>query len=431
MWLAGVIAGIGSMFEWYDFFIAGLVAATVWPEVFFPSSVPVLSLMASMLAYASSAFARPVAAAVFGHFGDRIGRKQMLIYTMIAMAVASFGTAAVPPYAAIGILAPVLIFILRIVMGFGVGGEWQGAVTYLSELAAGRGKSRGFWTSFPSAMSGVGMGLGGFSLFVLGLVMPHQEYISWGWRIPFVVGGVLVVFGVLARYRLLETYLFSRIKDAGQLLKYPAFSVWRHEWFNIILFALAMWPFTILTTYATDIYGAPLIAALGIASFPYNYIATFIARGVFSVIGTFLGGILAVVFGGKRTMLVGIAGGGVLAYIYFTLLPHMASVPGGYAYVLTLASLTEFVQYWGYGAMAVFATEIFTTKWRYSGVGYSFQLGALIYGLTSSVLTVSLISMAHGLAHVTPYFNEATVIVSVVGLVATALLRKRGKSDIE
>jgi len=427
----GIIAGLGTMFEWYDFFIAGLIAATVWPEIFFPKSVPLMALLLSMLAYASSTFARPVAAAVFGHYGDRIGRKQVLIYTMLFMAVASFGTAAVPSYAAIGILAPVLIFALRILMGFGVGGEWQGAVTYLAELAAGRGASRGFWSSFPSAMSGVGMGLGGLSLLILGLVMPHQEYIAWGWRVPFIVGGFLVVFGVIARYRLLETHLFTKVKEAGQVLRYPAFSVWRYQWRNIILFAFAMWPFTILPTYVSDIFGAPLIAALHIAPFPYNYAATFVARGIFSVIGALLGGVLAVKYGGKIVMLAGIAAGLVLTPIYFALLPHMATISGGFAYTVALASVTELAQYLGYGAMAVFAAEIFETKWRYSGVGYGMQLGALIYGLTASVLTASLIGMAHGLAHVGPLFSEATVIVSVIGLIATALLRKAGKSEIE
>src|SRR5438876_6961690 len=255
---------IGTAIEWYDFFLYGFLAATVFPKVFFPTLDPVAGTIASFTTNFVGFLARPIGGAFFGWFGDRVGRKSTLIATLLLMGIATALMGFLPGYAQIGLAAPLLLSILRFLQGAGVGGEWGGSVLLSQEY--GDDRRRGFWTSWPQTGVPIGLALAAGALLVFQALFPGAAFDIIGWRIPFLLSILLLLVGLYIRLRILETPAFRQVKQEGRISHVPVVEVFRYYWREIILSALLrsaeQAPFYIFTTFILA-YG---VKALGLSS---------------------------------------------------------------------------------------------------------------------------------------------------------------------
>src|SRR5262245_36490752 len=230
-----VASTIGTTIEWYDFFLYGTTAALVFPRLFFPDFDPVTGLLLSFGTFTAGFVARPLGGILFGHLGDRIGRKSTLVATLLLMGVSTFLIGLLPTYGQAGVLAPVLLTALRVLQGVGVGGEWGGAV--LLALESGHRGRRGLYASWPQA--GVPLGLlasTGVVALLQGL-LPEGDFLAWGWRVPFYLSALLIVVGLLIRARVAETPLFRQLQEDNQVARAPVSEVVRFHWREILLAA--------------------------------------------------------------------------------------------------------------------------------------------------------------------------------------------------
>ncbi len=225
---------VGTSVEWYDFFVFGTASALVFGRLFFPTFSELAGTLAAFASFAVGFVARPVGGLVFGHFGDRIGRKTTLVLTLTMMGVATFLMGLMPTYATIGVWAPILMVALRFVQGLAVGGEWGGAVLMATEHSGG--ERRGFFGSFAQMGSAVG-GLMSTGMFLLVQQLPEDDFVSWGWRVPFLVSIVLVFVGLFIRLRIMESPIFAKIKETRRLVKMPAIELLRFDARNVLLAA--------------------------------------------------------------------------------------------------------------------------------------------------------------------------------------------------
>ena len=216
---------IGTSLEWYDFFIYGTAAALVFNELFFPSFEPLVGTLLAFATYAVGFIARPLGGVVFGHYGDKIGRKNVLVVTLLLMGIATFAIGLMPTYAAIGIWAPILLVALRFLQGLGLGGEWGGAV--LMTLESGDPKRRGLNASWPQVGVPIGLLLANGALSLMGAVTSDAAFTSWGWRVPFLLSGLLVVVGLWIRLTISESPLFREVEATGSKARAPIVDVLR------------------------------------------------------------------------------------------------------------------------------------------------------------------------------------------------------------
>src|SRR2546429_2659497 len=253
---AVLAAVVGTSVEWYDFFLYGSAAALVFPKVFFPKSDPLAGVLLAFGTQAVGFAARPVGAAIFGHYGDRIGRKATLIVTLLTMGIATTLIGVVPGYAAIGVTGAVLLTILRVFQGIGVGGEWGGSV--LISMEWGSNKRRGLVASWPQIGVPIGLILGNGALLVASRISGDAGFLSWGWRIPFLLSLVLVAVGLYIRLGILETPPFARLLERGRIARQPVVEVIQKQWREIILSALIRMseqaPFYLFTAFVLS-YG--------------------------------------------------------------------------------------------------------------------------------------------------------------------------------
>ena len=244
-------SAVGTTVEWYDFFLYGVAAATVFPQTFFPQSDPFIGTLLSFSTYFVGFVARPMGAAIFGHYGDRVGRKALLVITMMMMGVATVGIGLVPSYATIGIWGAVILTVLRLIQGLSIGGEWSGSVLMAGEWTDP--KRRGFTTSFAQFGAPAGMVLANGALALMTLTTTEEQFLAWGWRLPFLASIVLVFVGLYIRLGILETPVFAKLKARGAVAKAPVVEVLRKNWREVVLTALLRTgqqvPFYIFTTY--------------------------------------------------------------------------------------------------------------------------------------------------------------------------------------
>ena len=251
---------VGTSIEWYDFFIFGTASALVFGRLFFPTFSELAGTLAAFASFAVGFVARPVGGLVFGHIGDRSGRKTTLVITLTMMGLATFAMGLMPTYAVIGAWAPILMVVLRFVQGMAVGGEWGGAVLMATEHAGA--ERRGFFGSFAQMGSAVG-GLMATGMFLLMQQLPEEDFVSWGWRVPFLVSIVLVFVGLFIRLRIMESPVFAQIKEARQVVKVPVVELLRSESRNVLLAAglylahgVLFYAMTVYTlSYTTSVYG--------------------------------------------------------------------------------------------------------------------------------------------------------------------------------
>jgi MFS family permease len=414
---AVIASTIGTTIEWYDFFIYGTVTGLVFAKLYFPQSDPLTGTLQAFGIYAVGFVARPVGAAIFGHYGDRIGRKAALIATLLLMGLATFAVAFVPTYAQIGIWGAVILTVLRAVQGIGVGGEWGGSVLLSMEWAR-TNAYRGFIASWPQF--GVPAGLFLANLAVLAFsAISGPAFLTWGWRIPFALSIVLVGIGLYIRLGILETPTFSRLVAGNRVERAPILEVIKRQPKEIILTALARMgeqaPFYIFTAFVFT-YGTTILHS----SRDLLLIAVLTAS-VFSFFTIPIAGYLSDRIGRKRMYMIGAATMGVFGFVYFALLDTM--VPGWIFLAIVLSLIPHDMMY---GPQAALIAECFTGRLRYSGASLGYQLASVIAGGPAPLIATALFA-----GYKSGYAIAFYILVcALISLISAALLPDYTNRDI-
>ncbi len=379
---------IGTTIEWYDYFIYGTAAALVFNKLFFPSLDPFTGTVAAFGTFAVGFFARPIGGLVFGHYGDKLGRKTMLITTLVMMGVATFLIGCLPTYAAIGVAAPVLLVVLRFIQGFGVGGEWGGAV--LMAVEHGHKGRRGFYASWAQAGVPVGLLLATGIFTLLNVQLTDEQFIAWGWRVPFLIGILLLAVGLYIRLAILESPLFKKLQEEESDRPAPIREVLRKHPRNILIamgarFAenASFYIFTVfIYAYARDqlqLDRQMILNGILIAS-----AAQFVAVPCFGALSDRVGRRPVYLFGAVFTAL--------FAMPFFLLVN--TQTPGLITLALVLAVAVGHAAM--YGPQAAFFSELFGTRVRYSGVSLGYQLASPFAGGLAPIIAAVLIKWSGG-----------------------------------
>jgi metabolite-proton symporter len=414
---AVIASTIGTAIEWYDFFLYSTVTGLVFAKLFFPHSDPWVGTLEAFAIYAVGFVARPIGAAIFGHYGDRIGRKSTLIATLLLMGVATFAVALVPTYASIGIWGAVILTILRFIQGVGVGGEWGGSVLMSMEWARSD-RSRGFIASWPQF--GVPCGLFLANLAVLAFSqMSGEQFLAWGWRIPFALSLILVGVGLYIRMGIMETPVFAKLLAERKIERTPMLTVIRQYPKEILLSALARMaeqaPFYIFTAFIFS-YGTETLHV------SRNFLlSAVLSASVLSFISIPLFGHLSDRIGRKNMYMIGAAATGIFGFIYFAMLNSGSEAIILFAIVLSLVPHDML-----YGPQAALIAESFTGRLRYSGSSLGYQLASVIAGGPAPLIATWLFGTYRSSFAIAIYI----AICAVITLVATALMTDYTGKDI-
>jgi metabolite-proton symporter len=418
--VARVVAAsfIGTAIEWYDFFLYGTAAALVFNRLFFPEVDPVTGTMAAFATYAVGFFARPFGGILFGHYGDRYGRKSALVATLMIVGLSTFAIGLLPTYDAAGVLAPVLLVVLRFVQGLGVGGEWAGAVLMVAER--GDRRWRGFSASWVQAGAPVGLLLatGAFGLVSM---LPEDVFLAWGWRIPFLLGVVLTGVGLFLRLKVLESPLFARVIEE-QPARTPVLDVLRRYPRNVLLAMGARMAengsYYFFTVYMLS-YGKEQLGM----SRDVLLQGVLIAAGVHLVV-TPLFGALPDRVGRRPVYLGGALFLGVFAFPFFWLIQTRETEWVWLGIVLGMVGHAAM-----YGPQAAFLSELFGTRVRYSGASLGSQLAAPLAGGLVPLVSAALLKWSGGAAWPIAVYLVLLAAVTVVSVVLAAETRHRDLDD--
>ncbi|GAB2909579.1 MFS transporter [Nonomuraea fastidiosa] len=408
-----IASAVGTSIEWYDFFLYGFAASTLFAELFFPTSDPTTGLLLALGTYFGGFAARPIGAAIFGHYGDRIGRKAALITTLVTMGLATALVGLVPTYQQIGIWGGVLLTALRLLQGISVGGEWGGSVLLATEWGKTRGGKRGFLGSWPQFGVPVGLVLGYVALQIFQPLHPY-----WGWRIPFLLSLVLAGVGLYIRLGILETPVFAKVVKENRVERVPVKEALVKNWREIVLSALLRTgqqaPFYIFTvfilTYATKTLGFA-------ANDVYTYV---IVAGLVSLVTVPFWGYISDLVGRRRLYIVGAALMVVWSFIYWPLLD--TRVPALVFLAIVLAAPIHDIQY---GPQATFIAESFTGRLRYSGASLGYQLASVTAGGPAPLIAVWLYATYESSFAIAVYM----AICAAISVVAAWLLKDRSQHD--
>ena len=414
---AVIASTVGTAIEWYDFFLYSTVTGLVFAKLFFPHSDPWVGTLEAFAIYAVGFIARPVGAAIFGHFGDRIGRKSSLIATLLLMGLATAAVAVVPTYASIGIWGAVILTILRFIQGVGVGGEWGGSVLMSMEWARTDG-SRGLIASWPQF--GVPCGLFLANLAVLAFSQQSGDaFLAWGWRIPFALSLILVGVGLYIRLGILETPVFAKLLAERKLDRTPMVTVVKRNYREILLSAFARMaeqaPFYIFTAFVFS-YG---IDTLHVSR---NFLLTAVlSASVLSFVSIPLFGHLSDLIGRKNMYMIGAVTTGIFGFIYFAMLDTGSEPVIFFAIILSLIPHGML-----YGPQAALIAESFAGRLRYSGASLGYQLASVIAGGPAPLIAAWLFGTFHSATAIAVYI----AICAVITLIATALMTDYTGKDI-
>ncbi|HEY7593142.1 MAG TPA: MFS transporter [Actinophytocola sp.] len=397
---------VGTSIEWYDFFLYGTAAALVFPDLFFPSTEPFVGVLASFTTQFVGFAARPIGAAIFGHFGDRIGRKATLITTLLFMGIATALIGCLPGYNTIGVLAPILLVVLRILQGLGVGGEWGGSV--LLSMEWGHRKRRGFMASWPQLGVPIGLLLS-TGVFKLLTDISGDGFDSWGWRVPFLLSVVLVGIGLYVRLRVLESPEFTAIRQANAVVKLPVWEAIRRHPRQILSAAFVRMseqaPFYLFVTFVLT-YGTEKVGLEKDNLLTYTMIAA--AIGLVSVP---LFGWLSDRIGRKTVYGAGIIATAAFAFPYFGLLNT-----GTAALVLIAIVVSLIVHDVQYGPQAALIAEAFGGNVRYSGAGIGYHLASVVAGGPAPLIATAILQRTGSSTWISLYIIGCAV-VSMIALV--------------
>jgi metabolite-proton symporter len=414
---AVIASTIGTTIEWYDFFIYGTAAALVFGKLYFPHSDPLTGTLEAFGTYFIGFVGRPIGAAIFGRYGDRIGRKGTLIATLLCMGIATILVGLVPTYNSIGIWGAVLLTVLRMIQGIGVGGEWGGSVLLAMEWSRTHGQ-RGLVASWPQFGVPAGLFLSNIVILVVSSIVGDQ-FPVWGWRIPFLLSIILVGIGLWIRLGILETPVFRQLVENQRIEKAPVTEVIKKQPREITLSALLRMaeqaPFYIFTafvyTYATNTLHMSRDLIL----------AAVMAAAIVSFVSIPLSGHISDQIGRRKMYMLGAAATGVFGFIYFAMIDTASPVLVFVAIVLSL--IPHDMQY---GPQAALIAEAFTPRLRYSGASLGYQLASIIAGGPAPIIAGLLFGAFHSGYAVSAYIAAC----AVVSLIAAAMMPDYTGRDI-
>ncbi|MBL8772530.1 MAG: MHS family MFS transporter [Phenylobacterium sp.] len=415
-----VASMIGTTIEWYDFFLYGTAAALVFNKLFFPASEPLVGTMLAFATYALGFVARPLGGVVFGHFGDRIGRKRLLMLSLMLMGGATVLIGCLPTFDQVGLLAPALLVLLRLVQGFAVGGEWGGAVLIVAEH--GDARRRGFWASWPQAGVAAGSLMASGVLALMAGLQSEADFLAWGWRVPFLISAVLIGVGWWVRATVEESPTFQAVaREADAVEKAPALEAIRTRPRELLIGAglkfaenISYYVVTVFSiTYVTTKMGLPRATVLN---------AILVASAVHCVLIPLFGA-LSDRIGRRPVYAFGAFGMVIWAFVFFRLLDTADPM------LITLACVGALVFHGAmYGPQAAFLAEMFPTRIRYSGASLSYQVTSIFAGSLAPLIAAALLRATGSGTPVAIYVAAAAL---VTGFAALAARETRGKTFAE
>jgi MFS family permease len=414
---AVIASTVGTTIEWYDFLLYSVVTGLVFGKLFFPQSDPLVGVLQAFAVYTVGFIARPIGAAIFGHYGDRIGRKAALIATLLITGLATFAVAFVPGYAAIGIWGAVILTIIRFIQGIGVGGEWGGSVLLAMEWAR-TNKHRGFITSWPQWGGPAGLLLANLAVLVFSAIS-GDKFLVWGWRIPFMLSIVMVGVGLYIRLGILETPVFRRIVAEERVERAPALEVIKRQPKQVILSAClrmaeqgpAYIYLAFVFAYGTQVLHTSRDFLL----------SSLIVAGLVSFVTIPVAGALSDRFGRKRIYLIGSVATGIFGFIYFAMLNTMVPV------LIFFGIILSFVPHdLMYGPQGALIAESFTPRLRYSGSSIGYQLASVIAGGPAPLIATALLAATGSGYAIAGYI----AFCAVVSIIATMMMPDHTGRDI-
>jgi metabolite-proton symporter len=405
---------IGTSLEWYDFLIYGTSAALVFNKLFFPSFEPLMGTLLAFATYAVGFVARPVGGVVFGHYGDKLGRKNVLVVTLLLMGSATFAIGVMPTHATIGVWAPILLVTLRFLQGLGLGGEWGGAV--LMTLESGDPNRRGLNASWPQVGVPIGLLLANGALSLTEALTSRAAFESWGWRVPFLLSGVLVFVGLWIRLTIAESPLFREVEASGSRSRAPIVDVLRLYPKRVLLALgarvgvdVAFYSFVLfITTYVATYLKLP-------RSYALNAVLIAAACQIF-LIPWF--GALSDRFGRRPVYLFGALGAAIWIFVFFAMLDT-----GNFALIVLATVVALFFHAAMYGPQASFIAEMFPTKVRYSGASMGYQLAGILGGALAPIISVALLDRYDTSLVVSLYVVAALAVTTVCVVAAPETAR--------
>lgn len=409
---------VGTTVEWYDLFLFATASALVFGDVFFPDLPPAVGTIMAFATFASAYLARIVGAVLFGHFGDRLGRKSMLLVSLVTMGVATFAIGLIPSYAAIGVAAPFILLFLRIIQGLALGGEWGGAVLMTVEHAPT--EKRGLFGSLVQIGVPAGTLLANLAFLLMATSLSDDALHSWGWRVPFFLSAILVGFGIYIRLHIEETPSFQQVRETGAKARLPFLFLIRHYWKQVLLGGVAT-----LSTGSTF----TLIVASGV-SYGTTELGHTNALMLAAVLTACVVALAAIPFFGRLSDRIGrkkvIAGGifveAVFAYPFFMLMDTGTKFGVFLAYAVLMFAFSA-----NYGPIATFLAELFGSKIRYSGLSVAYMLSGLLGSAITPAITVWLLDLTGSSASVAWYVTGA----AAISFVALALLTEGRFTNID
>lgn len=415
---------VGTTIEWYDFFLYGSAAALVFNKLFFPNSDPLTGTLLAFGTYAAGFGARPLGGLVFGHFGDKVGRKRLLVLSLLLMGGATCAMGLLPTYASVGIAAPILLTTLRLVQGFALGGEWGGAVLIVSEH--GSPQRRGFWASWPQAGAPGGNLLATGVLAILAAVQSDQAFLDWGWRIPFLLSGVLVMIGLWIRLSVTESPVFLEAAEQARrnsaVVRAPIARVLRDNWREVLISMGARMGEN--TTYYV-ITAFILVYLTGPVGLPKSVGLNAVLIGSIVHFATIpLWGALSDRWGRRPVIIMGALGSGAWAFAFFGLLDTASPL------VITLATTVGLVLHGAmYGPQAAFFSELFGTQVRYSGASIGYQLASVVAGGLAPLIATALLK-GYGTAAPVALYVAAGAALTVIATAVSRETRATGLGSV-
>lgn len=409
---------IGTTVEWYDLFLFGTASALVFNQVFFPDLPPAVGTILSFLTFAAAYVARTLGAILFGHFGDRLGRKSMLLVSLLTMGAATLAIGLVPDYNTIGIAAPFILLFLRIIQGLALGGEWGGAVLMTVEHAPEN--KRGWYGSLVQVGVPFGTLLANVAFLIVTASVSEEALFTWGWRVPFIASILLVAVGIYIRLNIEETPSFQQVREQGAKAKLPFVYLMQHYWKQVVLGGIAT-----LSTGST--FTLMVASGMNYGTSEMGYSANMMLWVV--LVACLLGlvfipffGRLSDKYGRKPIIAAGIAAEAVLAFPFFWLINTGSTAAVFLAYGLMMIAFSA-----NYGPIATFLAELFGSKVRYSGLSIAYMLSGLLGSAITPAITVWLLSITGQSDSIAWYIAAA----AALSFVALFLLTDNHKRDID
>jgi MFS family permease len=414
---AVIASTVGTTIEWYDFLLYGQVTGLVFGKLFFPGSDPLVGVLQAFGVFFIGFVGRPIGAAIFGHWGDRIGRKATLIATLLVTGLATVAVGLVPTYESIGIWGAVLLTVIRLIQGIGVGGEWGGSVLLAMEWARSN-KNRGFISAWPQFGGPAGLFLANLAVLAFS-ALSGDQFLTWGWRVPFLLSIIMVGIGLWIRLGILETPVFRKVLAEERVVRVPVWEALKRQPKQIALTALIRMPeqapgyivATFIFTYGTTVLGASrdfLLSAI-------------LVQAVLGFTWVVIAGYLSDHVGRKRMYMIGAVISGLWGFVYFGMLDTKVPWLIFLGVALSLVPIMNL-----YGPQAALIAESFSPRLRYSGTSLGYQLASIIAGGPSPFIATWLFATYHSSLPIAIYI----MLCGVIGFVAAAMLTDYTNKEI-